>query len=70
MCCIVVDALRNMKEQLESNLLTKYAAGLTTSEELRSIEEWLKKNPQFRMTLAVIKQNVDAMVGTLAPNRW
>lgn len=55
-----------MKEQLESNLLTKYAAGLMSNEELRNLEEWLRNNPQYRMTLAVIKQRVDAMVGTLA----
>ncbi|MBS3913225.1 MAG: hypothetical protein KG003_01910 [Bacteroidetes bacterium] len=59
-----------MREQLESNLLTKYAAGLMTSEELRNLEDWLRKNPQYRMTLAVIKQRVDAMVGNLAQNRW
>ena len=59
-----------MKEQLESNLLTKYAAGLMSSEELRNLEDWLKKNPQYRMTLAVIKQRVDAMVSTVAQNRW
>lgn len=55
-----------MKEQLESNLLTKYAAGLMTNEELRSLEEWLRNNPQHRLTLAVIKQRVDAMVGLMS----
>lgn len=59
-----------MKEQLESNLLTKYAAGLMSTDELRSLEDWLKKNPQYRMTVAVIKQRVDAMVGSLATSRW
>ena len=50
-----------MKEQLESNILTKYAAGLMEAEELRKLEEWLKQNPQFRTTLALITQNVQAM---------
>jgi hypothetical protein len=55
-----------MKEQLESNLITKYAAGLMTGEEIRALEEWLKKNPQFSVTVAVIKQRVDALVNTAA----
>jgi anti-sigma factor RsiW len=55
-----------MKEQLESNLITKYAAGLMTGEEIRVLEEWLKKNPQFSVTVAVIKQRVDALVNTAA----
>jgi hypothetical protein len=38
------------KEQLESNTFTKYAAGLMHDEELRKLEEWLKKNPQFKPT--------------------
>lgn len=50
-----------MKEQLESNILTKYAAGLMEAEELRKLEDWLKQNPQFRTTLALIQQNVQAM---------
>jgi anti-sigma-K factor RskA len=50
-----------MKEQLESNILTKYAAGLMEAEELRKLEDWLKQNPQFRTTLALIQQNVRAM---------
>lgn len=54
-----------MKEQLESNLLTKYAAGLMTNDELKSLEDWLRKNPQYRSTLAVIKQRVDALVGNV-----
>lgn len=57
-----------MKEQLESNLLTKYAAGLMNNEELRHLEEWLKQNPQYQMTLALIKQRVDAIVNT--SGRW
>lgn len=59
-----------MKEQLEANLLTKYAAGLMNPDELKSLEDWLKKNPQYRMTLAVIKQRVDAMVHNVAAARW
>ena len=59
-----------MKEQLESNLLTKYAAGLMTSDELRNLEDWLRKNPQYRSTLAVVKQRVDALVSNMQPNRW
>ena len=50
-----------MKEQLESNILTKHAAGLMEAEELRKLEDWLKQNPQFRTTLALIQQNVRAM---------
>ena len=50
------------KEQLESNTFTKYAAGLMKEEELRKLEEWLKKNPQFKPTLAIIKQQVSAMM--------
>ncbi len=56
-----------MKEELEANLITKYAAGLMTSDESKNLEDWLKTNPQFRMTVAVIKQRVDAMVGALTP---
>lgn len=56
-----------MKEELEANLITKYAAGLMTTDESKSLEDWLKTNPQFRMTVAVIKQRVDAMVGALSP---
>lgn len=59
-----------MKEQLEANLLTKYAAGLMNNEELRNLEDWLRSNPQYKMTLALIKQRVDAMVDTVSPNRW
>ena len=55
---------------MESNLLTKYAAGLMNGEELRTLEDWLRKNPQYRMTLALIKQRVDAMVSAVAQNRW
>lgn len=50
-----------MKEQLESNALTKYAAGLMEAEELRILEEWLKENPQYLNTLALIQQQVRAM---------
>ena len=50
-----------MKEQLESNILTKYAAGLMEADELRKLEDWLKQNPQFKTTLALIQQNVRAM---------
>lgn len=53
------------KEQLESNTFTKYAAGLMQDEELRKLEEWLKKNPQFKPTLAIIKQQVSAMMPKL-----
>ena len=51
-----------MKEQLESNILTKYAAGLMSAEELQKLEEWLKKNPQYMPTLAVIQKQVSAML--------
>lgn len=51
-----------MKEQLESNLITKYAAGLMSREEIKYLEEWLKKNPQYNVTVAIIKQQVDALV--------
>jgi hypothetical protein len=37
-----------------------------TGEEVRALEEWLKKNPQFSVTVAVIKQRVDALVNTAA----
>ena len=50
------------KEQLESNTFTKYAAGLMKEEELGKLEEWLKKIPQFKPTLAIIKQQVSAMM--------
>jgi anti-sigma factor RsiW len=50
-----------MKEQLESNLITKYAAGLMSNEEMKHLEEWLKRNPQYNVTVAIIKQRVDAM---------
>ena len=51
-----------MKEQLESNLITKYAAGLMPSEEMKHLEEWLRKNPQYNITVAIIKQQVDTLV--------
>jgi hypothetical protein len=50
------------KEQLESNTFTKYAAGLMQEDELKKLEDWLKKNPQFKPTLAIIKQQVSAMM--------
>ncbi len=50
-----------MKEQLESNALTKYAAGLMEGDELRILEEWLKENPQYLNTHALIQQQVRAM---------
>jgi GrpB-like predicted nucleotidyltransferase (UPF0157 family) len=59
-----------MKEQLEANVITKYAAGLMNMEEASRMEDWLRKNPQFRMTVALIKQRVDALVGTTNENRW
>ena len=51
-----------MKEQLESNLITKYAAGLMSNDELKHLEEWLKKNPQYNVTVGIIKQQGDALV--------
>lgn len=54
-----------MKEQLESNLITKYAAGLMSSEEMKHLEEWLKKNPQYNVTVSIIKQQVDALVNAV-----
>jgi anti-sigma factor RsiW len=51
-----------MKEQLEANLITKYAAGLMSHEEMKHLEDWLKKNPQYNVTVAIIKQQVDALV--------
>ena len=50
-----------MKEQLESNVITKYAAGLMSKEESRKLEDWLKQNPQFMNTVAIIQQQVKAM---------
>lgn len=50
-----------MKEQLESNAFTKYAAGLMDKEELTKLENWLKENPQFMNTLAFIQQQVNSM---------
>ncbi len=50
-----------MKEQLESNALTKYAAGLMEADELQILEEWLRENPQYLNTLALIQQQVRAM---------
>lgn len=58
-----------MKEHLESNLITKYAAGLMSSDEAKSMEDWLKKNPQFRMTVAMIKQRVDALMNATLYSR-
>lgn len=51
-----------MKEHLESNLITKYAAGLMNHDEAKSMEDWLRKNPQYQLTVAMIKQRVDAMM--------
>lgn len=50
------------KEQLESNSFTKYAAGLMQDDELQKLEDWLKRNPQFKTTLAIIKQQVSAIM--------
>ena len=54
--CLII-----MKEQLESNVITKYAAGLMSKEESRKLEDWLKQNPQFMNTVAIIQQQVRAM---------
>ncbi len=48
-------------EQLESNLFTKYAAGLMEDDELNTLETWLKNNPQFKPALAIISQQVSAI---------
>ena len=60
-----------MKEQLESNAFTKYAAGLMDKEELIKLENWLKENPQFMNTLAFIQQQVKSMPleGTLVSSK-
>lgn len=50
-----------MKEQLESNVITKYAAGLMEQDERNQWEKWLKDNPQFSTTVALIQQQVQAM---------
>ncbi len=50
-----------MKEQLESNVITKYAAGLMENDERTQLEMWLQENPQFSTTVAIIQQQVQAM---------
>lgn len=50
-----------MKEQLESNVITKYAAGLMEHDEQTQVEKWLQDNPQFCQTVAFIQQQVQAM---------
>lgn len=50
-----------MKEQLESNVITKYAAGLMEHDEQTQVEKWLQDNPQFSQTVAFIQQQVQAM---------
>ena len=50
-----------MKEQLESNLITKFAAGLMERDEEKIMQEWLQQNPQFVSTVALIQQQVEAM---------
>ncbi len=50
-----------MKEQLESNVITKYAAGLMGHDEQTQVEKWLQDNPQFSQTVAFIQQQVQAM---------
>jgi len=50
-----------MKEQLESNVITKYAAGLMENDERTQWEKWLQENPQFSTTVAIIQQQVAAM---------
>jgi hypothetical protein len=44
-----------MKEHLQSNIITKHLAGLTSAEEERFIKEWLNKNPQHAVTYQVIR---------------
>jgi hypothetical protein len=44
-----------MKEHLQSNIITKHLAGLTSAEEERFIKEWLSKNPQHSVTYQVIR---------------
>lgn len=60
----VLKVIPPMKEHLESNLITKYAAGLMNSDETKNMEDWLKKNPQYMMTVAMIKQRVDALINS------
>jgi anti-sigma factor RsiW len=50
-----------MKEQLESNVITKYAAGLMEHDERTQWEKWLQENPEFANTVAIIQQQVKAM---------
>jgi anti-sigma factor RsiW len=50
-----------MKEQLESNVITKYAAGLMGTDERTQWEKWLQENPEFAHTVAIIQQQVKAM---------
>lgn len=57
----LVDTQTKMKEQLESNLITKFAAGLLEHEEEQFMQEWLQENPQFVSTVALIQQQVEAM---------
>jgi anti-sigma factor RsiW len=53
--------MAKMKEQLESNLITKFAAGLMEHDEEQIMQEWLQQNPQFVSTVALIQQQVEAM---------
>jgi anti-sigma factor RsiW len=57
-----------MKEQLESNVITKYAAGLMEHDERTQWEKWLQENPQFSITVAIIQQQVQAMSLELSSN--
>ncbi len=59
-----------MKEQLESNLITKYAAGLMELEEQTQWEKWLQENPQFSTTVALIQQQVQAMSLEFSPTNY
>jgi len=56
-----------MKEQLESNVITKYAAGLMENDERTQWEKWLQENPQFSTTVAIIQQQVQAMSLDVSP---
>lgn len=51
-----------MKEILESNLLTKYAAGWSSPKEEKELKQWLKTNPQNATTFAIIQAQVQRIV--------
>lgn len=56
------NCFKDMKEQLQANLFTKFLAGMCTQEEERFLKSWLKNNPANQLFLGFVQQNIPQLL--------